>query len=519
MSAIKLSAIPTLRALYKNLNISNTQSRMDVRPELLDRVSLFQGDITKLEVDAIVNAAKKSLLGSTLNGALTGEAKITKGYKLPASKELFEKHCRAVFELYDAFCAISTGIYGYPIKDATHIAFKVTREYLDALADYKIRPIGDSLVGQPLPPRQFLNNYRAELLSKVLTYLTPRRGEYNAWVLGNNGGVLIICGNTNLGTIRLVLVEKNQYDKAIHNYAISRASLPSSLYCTHVSMGGSRTLTNLPAELIYELYLWALSPSFPFVSRYVYSIIKSCSPNVHARYILGRHTPTLCRSDEGVVCISGQFLTRALRYPICTIPVLEVIPRLIADNLLLPSEIPNATLKDTFELPKRIFRSLDYSSSARPPGFDSDPLPLLRVLWRKASTTRTSSPPSMIGFIEPSANLPGGYPLFRAVHARFPHLIQFLLDRGADPKLQKYAAVKAAIIAKDLEIVKMLIECGPEQVQTSGSNKKRKRTDRLNIEGFLLDLAVRVDARDIVRYFMVEKGGVPDMKTLRHIHI
>uniref|UniRef100_A0AAY4CHK5 Macro domain-containing protein n=1 Tax=Denticeps clupeoides TaxID=299321 RepID=A0AAY4CHK5_9TELE len=143
---------------------------------LSQKISLYRGDITKLEIDAIVNAANSSLLGgggvdgaihrgagpllkkecSTLGGCETGEAKITGAYGLPAKyvihtvgpiahgpvrekerkdlrdcyynslKTAVENQCRTV-----AFPCVSTGVYGYPPEQAVDVALSTVREYLD----------------------------------------------------------------------------------------------------------------------------------------------------------------------------------------------------------------------------------------------------------------------------------------------------------------------------------------------------------------------------------------------------
>ncbi|GJN88443.1 hypothetical protein Rhopal_001409-T1 [Rhodotorula paludigena] len=176
---IKVDSLKTIREMYEDGALQGYDDKDDVVYDydatLNDKVVIWRGDITTLEVDCIVNAANKSLLGGggvdgaihsaaglgllrecrTLNGANTGETKLTGGHRLPAkhiahtvgpiysrgkrdeSERLLRSCYSSTLELCVenglrtvAFSGISTGIYGYPLDPAAEVACDEVRKFL-----------------------------------------------------------------------------------------------------------------------------------------------------------------------------------------------------------------------------------------------------------------------------------------------------------------------------------------------------------------------------------------------------
>ncbi|KAL1672884.1 hypothetical protein EV122DRAFT_283524 [Schizophyllum commune] len=238
-------------------------------------------------------------------------------------------------------------------------------------------------------------------------------------------------------------------------------------------------LDTLPVELLYEVQLFSLSSTLPLTCKRLHSVFKCAPASYQAQYLLGR----VCSSRD------SEILTRALRYPVCSEAVLDIVCKaLILERI--PQRPP--------ELPKRLFRGLDPSKISRRKWTDRHyPLPFLRHMIACLP-------------LKPDCNAHHGYALTRAVHAQFIPLVAFLLEHGASPKHKNGMAVQVAIRQRNLPLVRMLLE----REGGSQKGKRRRMEDRTPVTKEMLRVAVKSDARDIVDYLTREKGCIPDMQTL-----
>ena len=179
---ITLEQIPTWPE-YASKNADNMASfREKIAPkfayhsEINDKISIFRGDMTTLEIDAVVNAANESLLGgggidgcihdaagphlrlhnATLGGCDVGNTKISPGFAMPAkyilstvgprgeNPQKLQSCYETILDLVVqhelktvAFCCVSTGIFGYPLDRATTVALDTVRTWMEKDDNYK----------------------------------------------------------------------------------------------------------------------------------------------------------------------------------------------------------------------------------------------------------------------------------------------------------------------------------------------------------------------------------------------
>ncbi|GAA6060177.1 hypothetical protein JCM10212_005178 [Sporobolomyces blumeae] len=257
-------------------------------------------------------------------------------------------------------------------------------------------------------------------------------------------------------------------------------------------------LADLPLELLLEIHLLSLSSSLPVLSRSFHSVFSSTSSHHKAAYLWRRHR-------------DKKTLSHAIRYGICGVDEIQVLERLneasqAGTRRSRTAAQAHGDTKDEHGdkargkikrlkcplLPRRLFKHLR-KPEHQPPG------PVASSSSSSSSRTDFTLISYLLSTYASDPNSHSGYPLTRAVFAGEYRLVDLLLEHGADPGLKQGWAVVTAIMNRDKELVRGLIERDyPIWSKDEEDNVARGPRDRAGGGGATRSDASSVPSRDDV---------------------
>lgn len=221
----------------------------------------------------------------------------------------------------------------------------------------------------------------------------------------------------------------------------------------------------------------ALNAHLAAVSHILLTYLSHPTPTYVARYLLALHH----------TAPPQDVLGRCLRHAVfASLPFVYALERIFAERVALGHEPPGAKLA-LAELPKRLFRSLQWRGPSNPPG-----LAYSSPTSYDASLPDPTLPPTLLPLLEhlfatyrPSASSHRGYPLCGSLtfDPLSRPLTKFLLRQGADPSLNDGYAVSLAVKRRDLALVQLLVERAPDEGGARGEGSKKERSEDDNDEG------------------------------------
>ncbi|KAG9016460.1 hypothetical protein FRB93_010709 [Tulasnella sp. JGI-2019a] len=290
------------------------------------------------------------------------------------------------------------------------------------------------------------------------------------------------------------------------------------------------TLHDLPAELLYEIQLLSLSPTFPYTSRHIYTIFRSTTPHYRAQFILA--STELIVNYRHMSCSWTPTISCWLRFGICNLEVFKILEKA---HKPLPSSLGDITVRG-IQLPKRLSRKLNAAELGSLAAAD-DVLPLLKYLFtprtliysgftkrkiiidtddvlgdgcdlarevsgREEDEDEVLYTPyrCVVTLWAADANSNEGYALTKAVSIQRMDVVTLLLMNGARPTCKGNLPIRIALGQKNFKLAAMLL--------------KRVERGNLRDDQGLLNIAVKCGAREVVD-LLKARGVVPDMGTVR----